>query len=140
MLQKEWKVRQGGFQYLRVYLAGESSLPPKTGSSDGSHDYATPEQATDFHNTPEQADIRHGQDAAILPIVLSRRLFSAPQNRGHDTRAAASVHYGNDPQRLFVWRICDQIFVYQSEPQGPGGKIRASMALLRKGHQLTDHA
>jgi hypothetical protein len=47
------------FPYFGLILpmARDTTIPTSSRSAYGSHYYAAPEQASDFRNTPEQADI-----------------------------------------------------------------------------------
>jgi eukaryotic-like serine/threonine-protein kinase len=54
LVESEWVLADFG---LILPLARETTVLTGSRSAYGSHDYAAPEQATDFHNTPEQADI-----------------------------------------------------------------------------------
>src|ERR1022692_997409 len=69
---------------------------------------------------------------------LVETLFSASQNRRHDSRIAASVQGGDNPQWFFLWRVGDQIIADQGKPQGSRGEVRAFIAPVRKGSQSID--
>src|SRR6266702_4280393 len=57
-------------------------------------------------------------------------MFSLPasQDRGHDTRTAASVHDRDNPQGLFLRSVGNQVFAHKSEPQRPRTEVGASVA------------
>src|SRR5208337_3970649 len=62
-------------------------------------------------------------------------LFSPSEDCGHHTRAATSVHHGDNPQGLFIRRVRDQVFVNDDEAQRTRGQVRAFVALMRKRHK-----
>jgi hypothetical protein len=45
--------------------------------------------------------------------------LSAPQDRGHDARAAASVHHCDNPQRFLIRRIGNKVIAYAMESKRP---------------------
>jgi hypothetical protein len=49
------------------------------------------------------------------------RLFSASQDRGYHALAAMTVYHRDNPQRLFIRCVGDQIFVYDGEAQRARG-------------------
>ena len=46
-----------------------------------------------------------------------QKLFSVSKDCGHDARAAASVHHGDDPEGLFIRRVGNEIFTNDDEAQ-----------------------
>jgi hypothetical protein len=48
------------------------------------------------------------------------------------------VEYRNHPQRLFVWRVGDDLFANQFEAERPGCEIWPSVTLMRKLHESAD--
>jgi hypothetical protein len=54
--------------------------------------------------------------------------FPAAQDRSHHARATPPVHDCDNPQRLFIRGIGNQVFTYQKEAQGSCRKIRPFVA------------
>src|SRR5579863_5019642 len=65
---------------------------------------------------------------------------SASEDCGHEARAAASVHHGDNPERLFIRRVGNEVVADDREPQGARGKVRPFVALVRKGHKAANAA
>jgi len=84
------------------------------------------------------AGFRRFGEIRLAGRIFSEKLFSASQNCRHDSRIAASVHGGENPQWFFLRRVGDQIIADQSEPQGPRGEVRTFMAPVGKGYQSID--
>jgi hypothetical protein len=59
-------------------------------------------------------------------------LLSTSQDCGHYAWVAPSVHHGNNPKRLFVGSVSDQILTYRNEAQGPSSKVWALAAHARE--------
>jgi hypothetical protein len=47
------------------------------------------------------------------------------------------VQDGGNPERLFIWRVCDQVLTDANEPQRAGCEVRSFPALLRELHDST---
>jgi hypothetical protein len=47
----------------------------------------------------------------------------------------ASITDSDNPERFFIWRICDQILAQANEPQRPRRQVRALPALLGERNQ-----
>jgi len=60
--------------------------------------------------------------------VFCRELLSASEDGGHDARAAPCVYDSDNPQRLFLRRVGDQVLTYQNEAQRARGEVLASVA------------
>ena len=56
-----------------------------------------------------RADFRRFGTFGFAGRIFSETLFSASQNCRHDSRIAASVHGGENPQWSFLRRVGDQI-------------------------------
>ena len=48
------------------------------------------------------------------------------------------MHDGDHPERLFIGRICNQVFAYHNETQGPRGEVRAAVAPTGKQHKVVE--
>src|SRR5437899_13069857 len=65
-------------------------------------------------------------------------LLPAPQDRGHDARAAVAVHDSNHPEWRFVRRIGYQVISHPFETQRAAGEVRTAVSLLRERHKAIE--
>jgi hypothetical protein len=72
-----------------------------------------------------------------MDFISQDVLIAMPQNGGHDARTSPAMDHRNNPERMFIWCINDQIIPHTFESQGPGCQIRAAMSLLRKRYKRT---
>ena len=67
-------------------------------------------------------------------------LLAGAEDGGQDAGAAASVRDGDDPERLFVGRIGDQVFAHANEAQGARCEVGALVTLVGRRRQAIDPA
>ena len=60
------------------------------------------------------------------------RLLPSAQYLRHHPRASPAMHNGNNPQRLFVRHVGDQVFANQHETERPRSEVRAPVTGVRK--------
>ena len=54
---------------------------------------------------------REGSEESKSIVLRVARLASAAENCGHHAGTAAAVHDGDDPERSFIWRVGDEVFM-----------------------------
>jgi hypothetical protein len=65
-------------------------------------------------------------------------LGSPPENGGHHARATPSMEHGNDPERVLLRRVGNEVVVHAPESQGAGGQVGTPMTDMGGGNQRAD--
>ena len=55
--------------------------------------------------------------SGALGTLVTARLLSTSKNRGHNSGITLSVHHSHNQQRLFIWRVRDEVFMHHNEPE-----------------------
>ena len=72
----------------------------------------------------------------VLALVFS---FPAAKDRGQDAGIAPAMQDGNDPYRVFVGRVGNEVIVNADETQRAGCQIRTAVAPVMEGNKTADN-